>query len=318
VALAAYERILVNDPDNESAKRGLVRVKRIIQPPATQFFAEAGATGDNNPTQVPTGANHDVLGYGQLRVKDERNLCDTRWRTVIGPYGEAYHENTALDYANLNATAGPIYDLGASMVSVHPAIGGGVSYYDGHYFYGDVNVSATFEGYLNGACEWTKLRAGYRDFDPFFTSDSGFYADFTGKFSKSDVIAPDDLISVAPWLRWSGISGTEVNNIFKEFSPGRYVQGGVKVEYDKVVADWLTVGASIAVSDRYFSVDLDPASGDNRQDLLVSPGATLLFADLFGAQSDLRVDYRYDHNDSNDDTHAFDNHSVTVAVVNRR
>ena len=31
-ALAAYERVLVNDPGNEAARRGLQRVRRIIEP----------------------------------------------------------------------------------------------------------------------------------------------------------------------------------------------------------------------------------------------------------------------------------------------
>ena len=47
-ALAAYERVLVNDPTNESAKRGLARIRRVIQPPSTQTAIELGATWESN------------------------------------------------------------------------------------------------------------------------------------------------------------------------------------------------------------------------------------------------------------------------------
>ena len=49
LALSAYERVLLNDPNNVAAKRGLVRVRRIIQPPSTQFLAEAGTMWEFEP-----------------------------------------------------------------------------------------------------------------------------------------------------------------------------------------------------------------------------------------------------------------------------
>jgi hypothetical protein len=48
-ALAAYERVLVNDPGNLEAQAGLQRVRRRLQPNTTQFTAELGAAGETNP-----------------------------------------------------------------------------------------------------------------------------------------------------------------------------------------------------------------------------------------------------------------------------
>lgn len=42
-ALSAYERILLNDPDNPDVRRALQRIRRALQPDTTQFFAELGA-----------------------------------------------------------------------------------------------------------------------------------------------------------------------------------------------------------------------------------------------------------------------------------
>ena len=42
-ALSAYERVLVNDPDNPDVLRALQRVRRKLQPNTTQYLVETGA-----------------------------------------------------------------------------------------------------------------------------------------------------------------------------------------------------------------------------------------------------------------------------------
>ena len=54
-ALAAYERVLVNDPGNVEAQAGLQRVRWRLQPNTTQFTAEVGAIGETNPRYLPSG-----------------------------------------------------------------------------------------------------------------------------------------------------------------------------------------------------------------------------------------------------------------------
>jgi hypothetical protein len=316
LALAAYERILLNHPDNADAKRGLVRVRRIIQPPSTQIFVEAGAKWESNAEHAPDGEEDDFLGYARIRLKDERPVNGMRWRTVGSVYGEAHTESDSLNYANVSATIGPIVDLGASMVSAHPAIGGGAAMIEDRFYYADVNASLTFEGYLEGAYQWARFRAGYRQYDEELTSEDGFYLDASGKFAWSDVIVGNDAVSIAPLIRWNEIDGT-FNDTVNDFSPGRYVVGGVKLAYDRVLNDLLTVGISVEVEDRYFLVDVAP-SGDHRQDVTIAPGASILFKDVFGPQTGLRFDYEYQFNDSNDPAHDYDNHVLGVALVARR
>lgn len=311
-ALAAYERALVNDPGNRDAADGLQRVRRIIQPPLTQKTIEAGATWESNPLRSPVG-EADGLGYGSFRVKDERKVGDQRWRTNLGVYGEAHARVSAMNYANINGDIGPIYDLRGTMLSFRPAIGAGAAYFDGRIYYGDVNLSGLFEGYLNGAYQWVRLRAGYRQYDPSFTSGAGFYADLTGKYSIQDIFHERDVFSIAPWLRWSGINGTaDTGGI--DFATGLYVEGGARFEYAKVLSDTLTASVSVKISDRVYN-DLGLGS---RQDILVSPGASLIFTNLFGPQTDLRFDYKYEWNQSNQTAHVWQNHAATVAVVVRR
>src|SRR5204862_3667739 len=61
-ALATYERILVNDPNNEEAQRGMQRMRRAIQPPNTLFTAEIGGAWSSNPRQDPKKERGEAQG----------------------------------------------------------------------------------------------------------------------------------------------------------------------------------------------------------------------------------------------------------------
>jgi hypothetical protein len=316
-ALSAYERVLLNDPDNADAKRGLMRVRRIIQPPSTQIFAEAGVTWRSNPELVPDGATSDVTPYGQVRVKDERLFAGYRWRSIASLYGEYYTEHHDLNYGHASFQTGPLVDLGASMLTLYPSLGGAVASSANKYFYSEVNAGAMLEGYLNGAYQWLRVTTGYREFAPFATSTSGWYVEGRGRWAFQNVFHDRDVASIAPWVRWSEVGGSVVNAISETFSPGRYADGGATLEYSKEFNERLILAANLALSARHYAVDQAP-DGDNRQDYRISPGATLLFRNAFGAQSDLRFHYRFDHNMSNDAEHRWDGHTITAAVVFRR
>lgn len=312
-ALAAYERVLINDPGNESARRGLQRVRRIIEPAVTLTTAEAGAVIESNPLHAADGSETDVFGFGRLRIRDERPLGAHRWRTIFGAYGEAHAREQQLNYANVDAETGPLIDLDGTMMTFRPAVGGGAAYFDGRFYYWDVNVSGTLEGYLQGAYQWIRLRTGYRQFDPSFSADRGAYADLTGRLALQDVVHANDVFSIAPKLRWSGIEGLPQDG-GDEFAPGLYVEAGATFEYSKVVNQALTAAVNLRLNQRWYE---DIGSG-SREDFLVSPGAALIFTGLFGVQTDLKLDYRYEWNDSNDDDHDWQNHVFKVGVSVRR
>jgi hypothetical protein len=312
-ALAAYERVLLNDPDNEPARRGLQRVRRIIEPAVTQRTLEIGTAIDSNPTHDAIGSPGDVSGYGRYRVRDERAIGGYRWRTILNAYGEMHARETQLNHANLTADTGPLIDLEGTMATFRPAVGGGAAAFDGRFYYWDVNVSGTFEGQLQGAHQWARLRAGYRQYDPSFTADRGFYADLTGRLAFNDVIHEGDVFSFSPHARWSGIEGLPDNGA-TEFATGLYVEGGGTVEYARVVTRLLTASISLKLNQRWYR---DIGSGA-RSDLMLSPGASIVLNGLFGVQTDLTFDYRYQHNDSNDAAHDWRNHVFKVALTARR
>lgn len=311
-ALAAYERVLVNDPTNEAAKRGLQRVRRIIEPATTQKTFEIGTTWESNAPRLPD-ADSDVFGYANFRIKDERAMGGYRWRTNASLYGEAYGEHDELNYANANADIGPILDLVGTSMDFRPAVGVGAAYFDHSFYYWDVNASGLFEGYLNGAYQWLRFRVGYRNYDPSFTSGEGAYADVTGRFTLQDVFHERDALSLSPWARWSGIDGLPDNGA-TDFATGQYVEGGATLEYAQAFTDWLSGSINVKVGDRVY----DDIGSGSRRDLLVSPGASLVFHDLLGPQTDVRLDYKYEWNHSNMVDHTWQNQAATIAFVIRR
>lgn len=312
-ALATYERILVNDPGNEAARRGLQRVRRIIEPPVTLKTVELGSVIESNPLHAADGSDADIYGYGRLGIRDERPFSGHRWRTLFNAYGELHARESQMNYGSVNAETGPLVDLDGTMLTFRPAVGAGAAVFDGRFYYWDVNASAGLEGYLQGAYQWAKLRAGYRQYDPFFTADVGFYADLTGKLSFQNGIHDKDVFSIAPRLRWSGIDGMPDNGA-EEFAPGLYVEAGGTVEYAKKFTDAVSAAVNFRLNQRWFR---DVGMGA-RDDLLLSPGADLVFSGLFGVQTDLRLGYRYEWNDSNDDAHDWQNHSLKIGVTARR
>lgn len=319
LALAAYERILTNDPNNAAATAGLQRVRRILQPASTLFTSEFGATYETNPEHVASNANDELYPYAKLRVRDERNLFEQRWRSTGNLWGEYHPENGEFSNALAFGDTGPVFDIPGALTAVHPAIGAAAAYFDNRFAYSEVNLSTTIEGYLDGAYQFGRVRGGYRQYDPAFTSNAGFYVGADGQWARNKILNQSDVVSISPWLLWSDIDGSVPDLDRNDITPGRYIAGGARFEYDMAVSSGLTLGAYVSLSDYLYATDPSGGGGGHREDFTVSPGVTVLFTNIFGmAQTDFRINYQYDHNDSNDSKHDYDDHTVSLAIVSRR
>ncbi len=321
-ALAAYERVLAHDPNNAEAKSGLERIRVRILPAVTEIFTEFGAGWDSNPHQVPAGRRSDADLFGRVSVRDERNLWDTRWRTTGLFVGNLYRESSDLDYGYASAAIGPVYAVGPSF-TMHPAIGGTVSYFDHHLFYSEAFTSLIFEGYQGGMVQTYRLRGGFRDFDNFFPASQGFFADATAKFAKPELLVPGDLFIFSPWVRWSGVGGAFLVNTptvgaSNDVQLGRYGEGGARVEYYMTLADWLVAGANFSFNQReYAKSPLSTGGFLKRRDDIYSPGASLIFRHVLSVPGDIRLDYRYERDNSNDPMSSYTDHIVTLTYARR-
>jgi hypothetical protein len=315
-ALAAYERVLLNDPNNAEAQRGLQRIRRALQPNVTLVTATIGTAYESNPTYYLPGKGEMQL-LGSLDLRDERNINGTRWRTSALAAGQLHARENDLNYGVAGVDTGPVLDL-TPVLSVHPSIGGSIATFDNHYYYSEAAVGALFEGNLEGAYRALQLRLAYRSHGDHFPSGEGFYADARGRLTFPKVFGDGSVFIVSPWLRWSDINGTALTNILTEVQPGAYWEYGGKIEAYKTVAPWLVVGGNLAATHRDYRKDLvNLGSSTKREDTTWSPGATILFPNRFAALTDLRLDYRYISNHSNDPTKEFDDHIVSATVVTR-
>jgi hypothetical protein len=330
-ALMAYERVVLNDPNNWEAKVGLMRVRRAIQPDFTLVTVELGTGYESNPlyylpnNQNPyttKGSNEPGkgtwLGQGLIALQDERKIGGQAWRTNGAVFGQVNSRYGDLNYAHAGGETGPVFDLwpGLSLIT---AAGAAVGYFDDRFYYAEGSGSATFEGTTpEGIFHTLRFRAAYRSYDNYFPSQEGWYYDIRARVAIPKLFGDGNLVALSPWVLWSDISGTVTNTLVTEIQPGAYREVGGRAEIYQQLTAWVTVGASLSASWRDYSNDIVPGTnGEKRKDTLLIPGAMVLFPGFFWKEWDLRFDYRYLDNDSNDPSKSFHDHIVTAAVTKR-
>lgn len=315
-ALAAYERAMLNDPNNPDVLKGLTRVRRALQPNTTLVTVQLGTQYESNPTYYIGPRRPELQGIGSASLLDERNINGTRWRTNALVAGIVHGREDDLNYGVAGLDIGPVLDAWPGW-SFRPAIGGNVSYFDHRFYYSEVAASGTFESSADNMYRALTVRGAYRSYDDFFPSSHGFYVEARGRLALPNVLGSGIVAVASPWVVWSDIGGNAsvVTPIITELQPGAYIEYGGRLDLIKSLADWVAFGAHLSVSQRDYRNDIDIASGDKRSDFIVSPGASLTFPNLLANQTGLRLDYRFINDRSNDQTKSFTDHIVTASVI---
>lgn len=317
LALAAYERILLNHPDNAAAKLGQARIRRELTPDRTSFETRFAVAFESNPRQMEPAspAGGEVNGWGRIAMTDERHLGDTMWRSYGLLFGTLHAQATELNYGYASFVTGPLID-GAGF-ALHPTIGGGVAAFQGQYYYAEALAALGIEGNFNGALQTARLRVGYRSYNSFFPADQGPFVDLTGRLTRPDFIGTGGTLTIAPWARWSGIEGTGFDFNGFEVDPGRYTEVGGRIEFVQPIAERVALAANIELNSRWYTSDLDSSFNCCRQDMKVAPGAAVILKNAFSYGNDVRLDYQYVSNVSTDTTRSYVDHIVTLQLINR-
>ncbi len=314
-ALSAYERVVVNDPNNSEGQAGLQRVRRKLQPDYSQVTVELGTAVESNPRYYIGPQRTELEGLAAVSLRDERAINGQRWRTNGAVAGQFYSQSADLGYGYAGLNTGPVLDLFSGIAMV-PAIGGAATYYAQHFYYGEGAVSTTFERGSQGAFQSLQLKVAYRSYNDYFPSGDGFYTEARARLAFPNVLGNGSVVILSPWFLYSDLGGTTITPALTELAPGAYIEGGGKIEAYKGITDWLIAGVNLMYSRREYRNDITP-DGNKRADGLLIPGATLLFPHLFSYQTDLRLDYKYLWNNSNDATKSFNDHLVTATLVYR-
>lgn len=315
-ALATYERILSAHPDNVEASAGLVRMRRALVPDATIFRAEIGGRYQTNARQSPSPFETDEgSAFSSFSLRDERRIGGLRWRTEFGVSGEVFGDTNQLNQVAIVGGIGPVLPV-MNTITVRPAVIGAYTFLDGDSFYGEVGGALTFEGTYAGALQSVELRATWRDYDNRWSSDDGVIIDVSGHFTQPDLLAEGDAITVRPHFRWSDVEATTTALLVTTLEPGRYTEIGAKAGYYYPLTEWLLAGPSFEISRRWFATP-GLFGGTDRADTFYAPGLSAVVHDVIAQNVDLRFDYQYQKQDSNDPTRDFDNHALSARILAR-
>lgn len=311
LALAAYERILINNPDNADAQHGYERIRRVIEPPHTSLRAEIGEQWDSNPADLSANAESDFVTIGRATWVNEREFGNRRWRSVVNFYGELYSDQTDLNYNYLSGSIGPMIDLTPTAAAI-PAVGVAISSFDNTLYYSELNAGVTVEGHQDSATYWARLRAGWRDYGQDSTSDEGAYVEAMGGISQPRVFSEDDWFVAVPWLRWSDIDGEVTDNNNDPIAPGKYTEAGIEATYNYRFNDHLFASIGAEVRDRFYAAT--QINGDDRHDIYMSPKASLTFWNPGDCGCGVTLGYRYRDNQSNDPLSDYSGQQVTLSL----
>jgi hypothetical protein len=320
LALATYERILINDPTNVEARRGYERLRREIEPGYTVARLDVGARWDSDALNVHdffySHPDESTTYYAKLMVANEHEFIGRRWRSILNVDLEDNADIDALDYDFLGVQTGPIF-YAAPHLAVIPSIGGGAAWLGGDHYFNEANLSLTVEGRAGGASYWARLRGGYRDYDPdvdsFFSTvtDQGAYAELQAGLSKPRLFSERDTLTVAPFVRWSDIDGDVFDYfIFDYLSPGKYLEYGADVNYNYQLTDHLQASVGALVRERDFA-------DSSREDTYVSPQVSVTLQRALPCDCDVRLQYRYRDNDSNDLLSDYNADQVSLQLTTR-
>ncbi len=272
----------------------------------------------SNPLQLPDTPlrSNDVAFDASLQFFDERTIWNHRWRTITLADINIQTDISDLNDGTLSAWTGPMFNL-STKTRAHLAPGAEVAFLDGRHLYTYALGRLTLERVIGGATQTLSTLIAYRDTRAFGGADGWLY-ELTARLSKYQVLFPGDAVYVLPRLSYNEPIGSGDGRVFtRPLFPGDFLEVGSRAEYFvPLLNNALYLGGGFGA---YFR-DYDPSvafGANTREDWFLEPTAHLVIPNILGRKGDLRFDYRFEHNNSNDPTQNFENHVVGVSSVKR-
>jgi len=318
-ALAAYERILAQDPNNEEAKAGIRRIQRELEPTHTRATLLLGGQYESNARRVNRSAStanrHDGTLYARLQATDERRIGPVRWRTEGDVYANYHTQFHDIDYGTAGAHGGPLFALGEGL-QIYPFVGGSYSWLTRRTFYTEATAGATLEIDRGHPLKSVSVRWGYEFVGEDFSTRDATFVEVSPRFVFSGLVFERSLTVVSPYWRYNGVFGSGPPGLDprNEPFPSRYHQLGMRADYFVPIHANITFGIGAIYEYRhYFETVIDKSK--NRRDHIVSPSAQLIVASLASGRADLIFSYSFEHRGSNDRLQLYDNHTAGAKIL---
>jgi hypothetical protein len=316
-ALAAYERILARDPDNEEAKAGIRRIQRELEPTVTRATLLLGGQFESNPQRLPGSASNRYDGtlYGRLRVLDERRIGALRWRSEGDVYANWHTRFHNIDFGIAGGRAGPVLELGEGL-RLNPFIGGAYSWLDQRTFFTEATSGLTLDVEGDLPLKTVSVRWGYQFVGEDFSTRDGTFVEFSPRFVANALLFERSITVVTPYWRYSGVFGSGPPGVDprREPFPARYHQLGIRGDYFVPIFANITLGIGGIYEYRHYYETVTDKS-KNRRDHVVSPSAQIIVSGLARGQADLIFSYSFEHRSSNDRSQLYDNHTAGAKIL---
>jgi hypothetical protein len=297
----------------------------------------------SNPREVPNSSpekESDGIVDGAASIEDERTIAGVRLRSLAYAAGQWDFEINELSTGRVSAASGPVMRLSQD-AWLHLAPGVAVAWLDGLQMYTEASAALTVGTVYRGLTQSVTARYGWREGgDNSLEYPDGSVFEILGRFVVSPSVVKGDYFYIQPSFRLSNPdddrSGQELIQtnvgpltlVTRDLSPFDYTEWGGRVSYLFPIDNRrVYLGVGISVYDRNFDTNtLDPfwlqggvqiATDEKRRDLFIEPTAHLIFPNLIAPNVDLRADYRFEDNFSNDDSRDFQNHVAGVRVIGR-
>ncbi len=312
LALTAYERVLINQPDNLEAQHGYERMRRVIEPAYDSLRVEFGEQWDSNALDLSEDEESAATTFVSGTWVDERRFGPRRWRTYATFQVEITPEIDELNYGYVGVQAGPFLDLSPTSAAI-PSIGVAVSSFANEFYYGEVNAGVTIEGHRDSTTYWGRLRSGYRQYGESSTANQGFYGELMGGISVPNIASANDWIVAVPWIRWSGIEGSTIDFLNDPIAPGQYAEYGLDASYNYRINDHISLGIGAMGRDRYYLQT--EVAANNRHDTFIAPKASVTFWNLMSCSCGLKLSYEYRANQSNDAFSEYQGDEASISLI---
>lgn len=319
-ALAAYQRVLMQDPRNAEARSSLTRVATQLEPDFSAVYLQLGARYATNLRQRPGGDitnNDDFIGDTRLIVRDERRLGGLRWRTLGQLYADLHAETRNLDFGHVGASTGPLLGLGGDW-RLRPAVGAAFAWLDRKVFFTELSGQLGFEAVGGGLLRRVDIRLGYqfmgKDYAP---GRDGIVFEVAPTFAIHGVAKDGDNVTVRPRYRWNNATGRNADPAFVQgdIFPERYHEIGGDARYLAPFMDGrIYLGPTIEGNVRYYRSNV-PGGSSRRHDVYLRPGVQLIVPNAFVNGHTLTLQYQHERNVSNASGKGFSNHVVGIRSI---
>ncbi len=340
LALSALERARAVRPDDREIFREFERVRAELLPATTSVTWQVGGAYASNPRQANAAGplkHNDGIIDGAVMVQDERTILGKRWRTFAYAAGQANARFEQIDAARAFVESGPLFPL-TEKLWLQVAPGASTTMIDGKLLYNDVSAATTLGASFWGMTQTFTARYTWRFGENFNYSDAELFEVNARLASKLGVVR-GDIMFLEPRYRLSRPESSQpttveaftilgFTNVARDISPLEYQEWGARASYMFPVMKgkaWL--GAGLAIYERHFDAPvLDPASlalgvpvgtDNDRHDVYFEPTAHLILPNLVAPNVDLRFDYRFEKNTSNDNSREYENHVAGMRIVGR-